>query len=139
MTDKQIEDFIVRTKVQASDEFSSRVSSAISTSLAERSHIDTLCDKLLKNSKVSASNSFSSRVLAKISNKKQSLLNRGIFALMSVSTIAACLAIAVVSLPRTPTFSVSETDFQEMSDLNNEIYALQTLIVEGEIIEEFKL
>lgn len=139
MTDEQIDKLILNTKIVASDDFSKRLSIAIEKASAEQKQTDALCDTLLIKSKVVVSPTFTKRVFAKISNQKKNLLNRGIFALMSVSTIAACLAIAVISMPQKPTFSVSEADFQEMSDINNEIYALQTLIVEAEFIEELKL
>ena len=139
MTDEQIDNLILKAKVMASDDFSERLSNAIEKTSAKEKQTDALCETLLINSKISASPTFTKRVFAKISNQKKNLLNRGIFALMSVSTIAACLAIAVISMPQKPTFSVSEADFQEMSDINNEIYALQTLIVEGEFIDELKL
>ncbi|MBE6413762.1 MAG: hypothetical protein E7035_04325 [Verrucomicrobiaceae bacterium] len=137
MTNQQINKLFKEAKVQASAEFVDKVMANISIAKEQEEKLDTLCDRLFKQTKVQARANFTDKIITQISKQKHYSTMEKIARYFAFVAMSACVMIVAWQYGFPNQYTVSESDFAQMSDLDSEISNLSNLIYEQEFFDAF--
>ena len=137
MTNQQINELFKNAKVQASAEFVDKAMANIKTAKEQEEKLDTLCNELFKQTKVQAPVNFTDKIIEHISKQKHYSTMEKVARYFAFIAMSACVMVVAWQYGFPNQYTVSESDFVQMSNLDSEISNLSNLIYEQEFFDAF--